>query len=67
MGKDQCDQIWYIFLPYPVGWAWTPNPCFKDLQHLKQEGVVPPNLSSFGKTNCTYDHTGKDIVHPPSI
>ena len=34
MGPTQCDQI---------------PPCFKDLQHLEQKGVVPPNLSSFGK------------------
>ena len=24
-------------------------PCFKDLQHLEREGVVPPNLNSFSK------------------
>ena len=24
-------------------------PCFIDLQDVEQEGVVPPNLSSFGK------------------
>ena len=45
----QCDNSWYIFLPDPVGWVWTFPPCFKDLQHLEQEGVVPPSLSSFGE------------------
>ena len=37
-------------------------PCFKDLQYLEQEGVVPLNLSSFGKIHCIYGHTGKIIV-----
>ena len=32
-------------------------PCFKHLQHLEQEGVVPPNLSSFGKKIYIYGHT----------
>ena len=42
------DQTWYIFLPDPVGWAWT-SPSFKDLQHSEQEGVVPATLSNIGK------------------
>ena len=33
------------------------SPCFIDLQHLEQEGVVPPNLSIFGKKICIYGHT----------
>ena len=44
----QCDQIWYMFLPDRVGWAST-FPRFKDLRDSEQEGVVPQNLSSFGK------------------
>ena len=35
------------FLPDPVGLKIPP--CFKDLQHLEQEGVIPPNLGSFDK------------------
>ena len=32
--------------------------CFRDLQHLDHDGVVPPNLSSFGKKKtCMYGHT----------
>ena len=39
-------QILYIF----TSWMGLHIPlCFKNLQHLEQEGVVPPNLSSFGK------------------
>jgi hypothetical protein len=31
--------------------------CFKQLQHLEQEGAVQPDLSSFGKKICIYNHT----------
>ena len=31
--------------------------CFKQLQHLEQEGAVQPDLSSFGKKKCIYGHT----------
>ncbi len=37
--------------------------CFKQLQHLEQEGAVQPDLSSFGKKNCMYGHTGKVVLH----
>ena len=37
--------------------------CFKQLQHLEQEGAVQPDLSSFGKKICIYGHTGcKSLV-----
>ena len=31
--------------------------CFKQLQHLEQEGAVQPDLSSFGKKICIYNLT----------
>ena len=52
-----------IFLPEPVGWAWT-SPCFKDLQHWEQKGVVPPNLSSFSKKICMYGHIARKTTCP---
>ena len=44
----QCDQIWYIFYQIQLN-ELGHSPCFEDLQYLEHEGVVPPNLSSFGK------------------
>ena len=52
-----CDHTWRTFFTRS-GWIGLDiPPCFKDLQHLEQEGLVPPNLSSFSKTNCIYGHT----------
>ena len=34
-------------------------PCFKNLQHLEQEGVVPPNLIKYG-FNSNLFHSGCD-------
>ncbi len=36
--------------------------CFKQLQHLEQEGAVQQDLSSFGKKNCIYGHTDCAVV-----
>ena len=45
----------YIFVPNPVGGMPLDSPtCFKQLQHLEQEGAVQPDLSSFGKKICIY-------------
>ncbi len=34
--------------------------CFKQLQHLEQEGAVQPDLSCFGKKICIYGHTAME-------
>ncbi len=41
--------------------------CFKQLQHLEQEGAVQPDLSSFGKKICIYGHTGLGIGVPIGV
>ncbi len=37
--------------------------CFKQLQHLEQEGAVQPDLSSFGKKICMYGHTDEQVFY----
>ncbi len=39
--------------------------CFKQLQHLEQEGAVQPGLSSFGIKICIYGHT--DCIDPTDL
>ncbi len=42
--------------------------CFKQLQHLEQEGPVQPDLGNFGKKICIYGHTEyKVIVHVMNV
>ena len=53
-------SAWYIFYQIQLNGLEHP-PCFKDLQHLEQEGMVSLNLSSFGKKICIYDHTAEHI------
>ncbi len=37
--------------------------CFKQLQHLEQEGAVQPDLSSFGKKNLhIWSHWGDQMI-----
>ena len=50
--SSQGDQIWYNFYQIQLDELGHP-PCFQDLQHLEQEGVVPLNLSSSGKNTQT--------------
>ena len=46
-GKSSVTRSGMFF--YQIQLDGLGHPCFKDLQHLEQEGVFPPNLSSFCK------------------